>query len=181
MNLKDERLWARCHADGARLFHEGHDAEAERRLHQAIRHAEAAGIADARLASTHYQLAMLAQADHRWADAERHYREALAAEVAGLGADHPYVAMILRAHARLLHRLRRAGEAADLERRADAIWYREIPRRFGGGCTSPGSGATSPGPGADADPTSESEDSPITARARTPRLGARGTYVSRSG
>src|SRR5215213_7427718 len=99
MRRQDDRMWARCHADGMRLFHEGHDAEAERRLDQAVRHAEAARITDARLASTLYQLGVLAQADHRWTDAERHYRAALAVEEAALGPDHPYVAMILRAHA----------------------------------------------------------------------------------
>ena len=78
MNRQDERLWGRCHADGVRLFHEGRDAEAERKLREAVRHAEAAGIADARLASTLYQLAVLAQADHRWTDADEHYRRALA-------------------------------------------------------------------------------------------------------
>jgi Tetratricopeptide repeat len=122
MNGRDERLWARCHADGMRHFHEGRDAEAERALHQAARHAAAAGIAGARLACTLFQLAELARADHRWADADRLYREALAAEVADLGADHPYVAMVLRSHARLLRRVRRDAEAAELERRADAIW-----------------------------------------------------------
>ena len=125
MKDRDERLWARCHADGMRLFREGHDAEAERKLHEAVRHAEAAGIDGARLAGTLFQLAELARADHRWAEAERLYRRALAVEVTELGADHPYVAMILRSQARLLRRLRRDAEAAELERRADAIWRTE--------------------------------------------------------
>src|SRR5829696_7447487 len=119
MNARDERLWARCHADGMRLVRAGRDVEAERELHQAVRHAQAAGIDGARLACTLVQLAELARADHRWTDAERLYGEALTAEVAELGADHPYVAMVLRSQAHLLRRVRRDGEAAALERRAD--------------------------------------------------------------
>jgi tetratricopeptide (TPR) repeat protein len=125
MNGQAERLWARCHADGMRLFQAGRDAEARRELNRAVRHARAAGIADARLASTLFQLAAVAQADHRWAEAEQHYQRALAAEEAGLGADHPYVAMILRAYARMLARRGRITEAAELDRRAEAIWSGE--------------------------------------------------------
>jgi hypothetical protein len=113
-----------------RLFREGHDAEAERKLHQAVRHAEGAGIDDARLAGTLFQLAELARADHRWTDAERLYRRALAAEATALGPDHPYVAMILRSQARLLRRVGRDAEAAALERRADAIWGGAPPRQL---------------------------------------------------
>src|SRR5262245_27302128 len=127
MTGRDERLWARCQADGMRRFHEGRDAEAERALCQAIRHAEAAGIGGARLACTLFQLAELARAGHRWRDAERLYGRALAAEAAELGADHPYVALILRSQARLLRGLRRHAEAAALERRADEIWRRAGP------------------------------------------------------
>src|SRR5262249_24634524 len=74
MSDRDERLWARCHADGMRLFRAGHDAEAERALHQAIHHAEAGRVDGARLACTLFQLAELAQVGHRWAEAERLYQ-----------------------------------------------------------------------------------------------------------
>src|SRR5262245_34458666 len=122
MRGRDERLWARCHADGMRLFRQGRDDEAERQLRRAVRHAEAAGVDGARLAGTLYQLAELARVGHRWSDAERLYGRALAAEVAELGADHPYVAMVMRSQARLLRCVHRDVEADELERRAGAIW-----------------------------------------------------------
>jgi hypothetical protein len=125
MSDRDERLWARCHADGMRLFRAGCDAEAERALHQAVRHAEVGGVDGARLACTLYQLAELAQVGHHWAEAERLYQRALAAEVAELGADHPYVATVLRSQARLLRRVHREVEAQALEQRAEAIWRGE--------------------------------------------------------
>jgi hypothetical protein len=129
MKRQGERAWASHYADGRRLFLEGHDAEAERELQRALHQAEAARLDGSRLACTHFQLARLAQADHRWSDADQHYQQALADEEAALGADHPYVAMILRAHAGLLRRLRREAEAAELERRAEALWGDESPRR----------------------------------------------------
>jgi hypothetical protein len=124
---QDERLWARHHADGMRLFKQGRDAEAEHALRLAAHAARGAGIDDARLACTIFQLAEVARAGHRFAEAEQLYAEALETEERALGMDHPYVAVILGKQARLLRWLGRASEADQVEADAAAIWEGSAP------------------------------------------------------
>lgn len=122
MKYQDERQYNRHQADGMRLYHEGAGHEAERQFLAALHDARHSGIPDERLALTLYQLAKLAQADGRFRDAEKYFEESLATEVHGLGPDHPYVAVVLRAFAALLQREGRANEATCLIARADDIW-----------------------------------------------------------
>ena len=121
MSARDVR-WERRHADGMRLQAAGRDVEAEAAFREAIRHAGRWGIGGARLACTLYQLATLCRRRDRHAEAERLYRRAIQLEEHDLGPDHPYVAMILRAHARTLRWLGRDADATRAERRAEAIW-----------------------------------------------------------
>lgn len=122
MTAKDRRFWARRHADGVRLRTVGDNAGAETALKEAIRLAEHMIPPDEHLPASLYQLGMLNYERGDYLEAERLFRRAIAAEEAALGADHPYVAMILRSLARLLRRTGRVDEAHELEERAQAIW-----------------------------------------------------------
>src|SRR5262249_8814839 len=122
MRPTQDQLWMRDHADGLHLYHDGRHPEAEAKLRSALRHARAAHIADARLAATLYQLAILGEERGHSAEALDFYRRALETEERVLGADHPFVAMILRPYAALLRRTHCAAQAAACEARAERIW-----------------------------------------------------------
>ena len=122
MNAYQERLWARCHADGMQRHREGNDRGAEAQFRAALGHAERGKLADARRAATLYQLATICRLSHRDAEAEKLFKEAIAIDERDLGPDHPLVAITLRGYARLLRQMRRGTEAARVEQRADAIW-----------------------------------------------------------
>jgi tetratricopeptide (TPR) repeat protein len=122
MRASHEILWSRSHADGERLFDSGHYPEAEGKLHDALQHARAAGIEDARLACTLYRLGNLAERCGHTGAALDYYRRALETEELALGPDHPYVAMVMRGYAAMLRRAGHAGQAAALDARAAAIW-----------------------------------------------------------
>ena len=66
-------------------------------------------------------LAALLPAQGQYAEAEPLYRRALEILEAGLGPDHPSVAMVLENLAGLLRHLGRGDEAEQLEERAAAI------------------------------------------------------------
>ena len=122
MRATQERLWSRDHEDGMRLCQEGRYPEAEGKFRSAVKHARTGGIADARTAATLYQLATLSARRGHATEALAFYKQSLEVEQRALGADHPYVAMILRAYAALLARTHHAAQAAALAAQADAIW-----------------------------------------------------------
>ncbi len=66
-------------------------------------------------------LAALYQAWGRYAEAEPHYRRALAIVEKALGPEHPAVATSLENYAGLLRKTGRTEEAAGMEDRAQAI------------------------------------------------------------
>lgn len=132
MRLSAQRLWERAHEDGERMVHDGLFEDAGARFRAALGYARAAGIDDARLASTLNQLALLNERCGRLAEALTLYRRALATEEHALGPDHPYVAMVLRGYAHALRRTHHIEQAAALEARADAIWSGATrPRKSG--------------------------------------------------
>ena len=135
MRATSERLWSRDQADGERLLHEGRYDEAETKFHAAVLHARDAGIDDARVASSYYQLAVLVGRRGRRSEALDLYKRALEAEERALGPDHPYVAMVLRGYAAQLRQAGHAGQAAALDARAEAIWRGEASRGISGKIT----------------------------------------------
>lgn len=84
--------------------------------------------------STHYNLARLREAQSRFADAERGYREAIRIQSAFHGADHDLVGMGLNRLGVVLAQQQRMREAEDCMRKALAIYRRRLPsghERFG--------------------------------------------------
>ena len=66
-------------------------------------------------------LAALYQAQGNYAEAEPLYQRALAIDEKALGPEHPDVATSLENYASLLRETGRAGDAAEMETRAQAI------------------------------------------------------------
>ncbi len=66
-------------------------------------------------------LALLYETQGRYAEAEPHYKRALAIYEKALGPEHPHVAQSLENYAALLRQTARADEAERMEARAKAI------------------------------------------------------------
>ena len=117
-------LWAGLERDGERLYAHGDDAAAAERFRHAARVARVDHCGQARLAASLFSLTILYQHQGRYRPAERASRGALRAEELALGANHPYVADILRRRAEILRKLARADEARQADARARAIMGR---------------------------------------------------------
>jgi hypothetical protein len=98
-------LWSRPYHHGLRYLHDGDHAAAERELTEAVRIAERLTQPDDRLGCSLAALAELCRTEHRYAEAERLYRRALAVEARALGPSHPYTRQIAAYHAVLRHEL----------------------------------------------------------------------------
>src|SRR5690349_18018346 len=94
--------WSGLERDGERLYAHGDDAAAAERFRRAARAARVDHCGQARLAASLFNLAVLYQHQGRYQPAERASRGALRAEESALGANHPYVADILRRRAEIL-------------------------------------------------------------------------------
>ena len=68
-----------------------------------------------------YGLALLYSSQGKYAEAEPLYKRILAIVEKTSGAGHPMVAVVLEYYARLLRKMNREAEAADLESRAKEI------------------------------------------------------------
>jgi hypothetical protein len=121
MGATSTRRWSRLEREGERLYAHGQDLAAARRFQDAVRAARASGCADGRLAVSLYHLAVLHQHLGHYRLAERACAGALCAEQRALGADHPYVADILRRYAAILRHLARPCQADQAEARASRI------------------------------------------------------------
>ena len=122
MRSPKESRYSQHLADGMGFYRAGADSDAEGQFLAALHDAHHLHITDERLGLTLYQLAEVAQAKGHFHDAEKYFQEALVSEEHGLGPDHPYIAVVLRAYAALLHRQGRFNEASCLTARAEDIW-----------------------------------------------------------
>ncbi len=73
------------------------------------------------MATSFNNLALLYDAQGKYAEAEPLYKRSLAILLKALGPDHPNVATSLENYAALLRKLNRAAEAEPMEARAKAI------------------------------------------------------------
>ncbi|MCH7778027.1 MAG: tetratricopeptide repeat protein [Gemmatimonadetes bacterium] len=94
-------------------------AEAEKQSEAALKEAEA--FDDVRLATSLNNLALLYEAQGRYAEAEPLYQRALAIREKALGPEPPDVATSLENYADLLRKTGRVSEATKMETRAKAI------------------------------------------------------------
>ena len=79
------------------------------------------GPEDSRLATSLNNLALVYQAQGKYAEAEPLFKRALAIQEKALGPEHPDVATCLQNYADLLRKMNRGEEAEKLEARAKAI------------------------------------------------------------
>ncbi len=118
---QDETAWAGHKDTGWKAYQEGRYAEAEKFLLAASKEAKHFGEQDPRLALSLTHLALLYQAQGKYAEAEPLYQRSLAIIEKALGPQHPNVATSLENYAVLLRKTERNVEADRLEKRARAI------------------------------------------------------------
>ncbi len=127
-----ETRWDSIMADAVKAYQQADYGEAEKLFLAALKEAEKFGEQDPRLATSLNNLALLYQAQGKYAQAEPLYQRALAIREKALGPEHPKVATVLENYAALLHKLNRDAEADKMEARAQAIRAKhaqEIPQR----------------------------------------------------
>ncbi len=108
-------------AAGKEALDQGRYAEAEKLLLAAVGEAESFGPQDVRLGASLNSLALLYNAQGKYAEAEPLFKRSLSIWEKALGPDHPNVATTLENYAGLLRETAREGEADKLEARAKAI------------------------------------------------------------
>ena len=106
---------------GVQAYQQGNYPEAEKQLVAALKEVEGFGPQDPRLATSLNNLAVLYQAQDRYAEAELFYSWSLAIWEKALGPEHPQVATSLENYALLLRNISRRAEAAKMNARAKAI------------------------------------------------------------
>jgi tetratricopeptide (TPR) repeat protein len=114
--------WEMHATSGVKAFQQGDYTEAEKQYTAALRKAEEFGSQDPRLATSLSNLALLYEAQGRYAEAEPLHQRALATRERALGPEHPYVATSLNNLAELYRVQGRYAEAEPLFKRALAIW-----------------------------------------------------------
>ena len=113
--------WERHLRTGAAAYQQGNDAEAVKQTKAALSAAEAFGPDDPRLALTLHYLALLYDAQGKYAGAEPLLKRALAIREKALGPAHPDVAQILYNLAVFHYTQGRYAEAEPLFKRALAM------------------------------------------------------------
>ena len=89
----DEAAWNAYTRDGTSAYQSGDYLTATRQFELALKEAESFGVKDPRLAHSLNNLALLYQAQGRYADAEPLYRRSLAIYEKALGPERPEVAL----------------------------------------------------------------------------------------
>src|SRR2546425_452013 len=88
-------VWEASTRAGEQAYRQGRYSEAERSFQAALKEAEQFGPEDPRVARTLNNLALLYDAQHRYAEAEPLLQRALAIQAKALGPAHPDVALSL--------------------------------------------------------------------------------------
>ncbi len=117
----DEALWQKHMRAGMQAYQRGQYAEAAKLFEAALKETEEFGPEDPRLALSLNELALLYQAQGKYAQAEPLYKRALAVAEQALGPNHPQVATSLNNLALLYHHQGKYAEAEPLYKRALAI------------------------------------------------------------
>ncbi len=113
--------WETYMAAGDKAYQQGNYPEAEKQLVAALKEAEGFGPQDPRLATSFNNLALVYQAQGRFADAGPLYQRSLAIYEKALGPDHPDVGTSLNNLGELFYAQGRYAEAEPLYQRALAI------------------------------------------------------------
>ena len=122
LNVARPTPWETHIQASRQAYANGSYSDAESTLLLALGEAEAFGSNDLRLAVTVDALARVYETQNRYAEAEPHYRRALAIREQVLGPAHPDVASTLYRLASSYRAQHRDGDAEPLYRRAVAIW-----------------------------------------------------------
>src|SRR5262249_57565507 len=93
--MSGENTWQGENERGARLYQQGHYAEAEQAFRTALQGAEQFGPTDTRVALVLNNLASLCHNQRKLAEAEALYQRALAIRRQAYGSHHPMVAQSL--------------------------------------------------------------------------------------
>ncbi len=117
----EETRWDSIMADAGKAYRQADYAEAEKLLLSALKEAEKFGEQDPRLATSLNNLAVLYNAQGRYAQAEPLYQRALAIREKALGPEHPDVAPSLNNLAVLYNAQGKYAQAEPLYRRSLAI------------------------------------------------------------
>ncbi len=121
-----ETRWDSIMADAAKAYQQADYAEAEKLFLAALKEAEKFGEQDPRLATSLNNLALLYDAQGKYAQAEPLYRRALAIREKALGPEHPDLATDLNNLALLYRAQGKYAQAEPLSRRALAIWEKAL-------------------------------------------------------
>ncbi len=113
--------WETQLAAGDKAYRQGNYLEAEKQLVAALKEAEGLGPQDPRLATTLNYLALVYDAQGKYADAEPLYKRSLAILENALGPEHPDVAKSLNNLALLYHHQGKYAKAEPLYMRSLAI------------------------------------------------------------
>ena len=116
-----DALWQSYIAAGGRAYQQGNYTEAERQWGSALKEAKRFGRQDPRLATSLNNLGELYRLQGRYAEAEQHYKWALAVLEKALRPAHPQVATSLNNLAALYHAQGRYAGAEQLYKRSLAI------------------------------------------------------------
>ena len=118
--------WETQLAAGDKAYRQGNYLEAEKQLVAALKEAEGLGPQDPRLATTLNYLALVYDAQGKYADAEPLYKRSLAILENALGPEHPDVAKSLNNLALLYHHQGKYAKAEPLYMRSLAISERAL-------------------------------------------------------
>ena len=118
--------WQSYITAGEQAYQQADYAEAEKQFEAALKEAGAFGPDDVRLATSLDNLALLYDAQGRYAKAEPLYQRALAIWEKALGPEHPHVAASLNNLATLYQLQCKYADAEPLLNRALAIWEKAL-------------------------------------------------------
>jgi tetratricopeptide (TPR) repeat protein len=118
--------WEKTIEAGVKAYLQGHYAEAERYLQDAVKEAERFGPQDRRLGMSLHNLAVLYEAQGRYDEAQRLSWRVLAIDENVFGPEHAIVAEDLHNLAAVYHAQRKYAEAEPLYKRALAIWEKAL-------------------------------------------------------
>ncbi len=119
-------LWETYITAGTKAYQQGKYPEAVKQFKAALKEAKGFGPEDPRLARSFNDLALLYQAQGKYAEAEPLYKRSLAISEKALGPDHPEVATSLNNQALLYQAQGKYAEAEPLYKRALAIWEKAL-------------------------------------------------------
>ena len=114
-------LWENYMTAATKAYQQGNYPEAEKQLEAAVKEAEGFGPQDPRLATNLNNLGELYRLQGRYAEAEQHYKWALAVLEKALRPAHPQVATSLNNLAALYHAQGRYAKAEQLYKRSLGI------------------------------------------------------------